>query len=179
VATGPASAPVGLVLDRLRARAYRQTAVRIPGCLPPDQPAPHAGRYHASGGPWPLYAALDRDTMWAEWARATAGAVAREEEDRVVCTLDLDLRVLDLRSEPTRKALGVTLAELTGEWSPGAPNRACLAVARAARDAGADGFVVPSAARADGWNVAVLPTAFRRVVVARQIRARPTPATGR
>jgi len=123
-----------------------------------------------------LYAALDRDTMWAEWTRATSGRVDAQKEERIVCTLVLDLRVLDLRAEATRKALGVTLRQLTSAWSPDAPNRACLAVARAARDAGADGFVVPSAARADGWNIAVLPAAFHRVAVARQIRSHPLPA---
>src|SRR5207237_5002815 len=102
------SAPAGLVLDRLRARAYRQTAIHVPGCLPPSQPAPHAGRFHERGDPWPLYAALDPDTMWAEWSRATSGAVAPTEEERNVCTLDLEPRVLDLRSAATRDALGVT-----------------------------------------------------------------------
>ena len=111
--------------------------------------------------------------MWAEWSRATSGAVSADEEERIVCTLDLDLRVLDLRSRETRIALGVTLEQLTGAWSPDAPNRACLAVARAARRAGADGFVVPSAALPGGWNVAVLPGAFHRVRVARQARSHP------
>ena len=115
--------------------------------------------------------------MWAEWRRATSSGVDAHEEERTVCTLDLELSVLDLRSEATRKALGVTLDQLTGEWSPDAPNAACLNVARAARDAGAEGFVVPSAARAGGWNVAVLPSAFDRVVVMRQVRSHPAPAT--
>jgi len=142
------------------------------------QPAPHAGRYHRRGDPWPLYAALDLETMWAEWSRATSGAVEAEGEERIVCTLDLDLRLLDLRSPTTREALGVTLKQLRGDWSPDIPNRACLAVARAARDAGADGFIVPSAARDGGWNVAVLPGAFQRVRVTRQARSHPKSARG-
>ena len=166
------------LLEPLRVRAYRQTAIPVPGCLPPNQPAPHAGRYHRSGDPWPLYAALDADTVWAEWSRATSGAVDPGQEQRTLCTLDLDLRVLDLRSPATREALGVTLEQLTGAWSPDAPNRACISVARAARDAGADGFVVPSAARAGGWNVAVLPGAFGRVRVVRQTRSHPAVLRG-
>ena len=162
----------------LRVRAYRQTAIRVPGCRPPNQPAPHAGRYHRPGDPWPLYASLDAETMWAEWSRAASDRVSPDDEERFVCTLDLDLRVLDLRSLETRKALGVTLEQLTGAWSPDAPNRACLAVARAARRAGADGFVVPSAALAGGWNVAVLPGAFDRVRVARQARSHPVARAG-
>jgi RES domain-containing protein len=124
-----------------------------------------------------MYAALDRDTMWAEWARATSGGVAAQEEERAVCALDVDLRVLDLRSSATREALGVTLDELVGDWAPDAPNRACLAVARAAQDGGADGFIVPSAANPGGWNLAVLPSAFARVRVVRRARGRP-PFTG-
>jgi len=162
-----------LLVQELRVRAYRQTAIQVPDCLPPQQPAGHAGRYHRPGDPWPLYASLDHDTMWAEWARATAGGVEREGEERAVCTLDLDLRVLDLRAPATRETLGVTLQQLVGQWSPESPNQACMAVARAAAEARADGFVVPSAARAGGWNVAVLPAAFDRVHVARRVRARP------
>jgi len=101
-----------------------------------------------------------------------------QEEQRTVCILDLEMRVLDLRSPTTREALGVTLEQLTGDWSPDTPNRACLAVARAARNAGADGFVVPSAARDGGWNVAVLPGAFDRVHVARQVRSHPVVRRG-
>jgi hypothetical protein len=115
--------------------------------------------------------------MWAEWTRATSGGVDAQKEERTVCTLDLDLHVLDLRMEATRKALGVTHGQLTSAWSPDAPNRACLAVARAARDAGADGFVIPSAAGAGGWNVGVLPSAFDRVVVVRQNRSHPVHTT--
>lgn len=117
--------------------------------------------------------------MWAEWRRATSGSVDAQEEERAVCTLDLDVRVLDLRVEATRRALGVTLEQLTREWSPEAPNRSCLAVARAARDAGADGFVVPSAPRSGGWNVAVFPSAFDRVAVVRQTRSHPDPPPDR
>jgi RES domain-containing protein len=116
--------------------------------------------------------------MWAEWRHAASGAVEPTEDERTVCTLDLDLRVLDLRSPATRQALGVTLEQLTARWSPDRPNRACLKVARAALDLGADGFVVPSAARAGGWNVAVLPRAFDRVRVDRQVRSHASAPRG-
>lgn len=120
-----------------------------------------------------MYAALDPDTMWAEWARATSGRVAAREEERAECAVDVDLRVLDLRSPATREALGVTLDELVADWAPDAPNRACLLVARAAHDGGADGYIVPSAAHPGGWNLAVLPSAFDRVRVVRRSRAKP------
>ena len=162
-------------MARLRTRAWRQTALRVPGCLPPVQPAPHAGRYHRVGDPWPLYASLERETMWLEWAFATDGAVRPEDDPRWVCILDLDLSVLDLRDAATRRALRVTESQLTGRWTPDAPNRATLRVMRVARELGVDGVVVPSAARAGGWNVAVLPAGFDRVRVVRRRHEVPRP----
>ena len=116
-----------------------------------------------TGGPWPLYGALDRDTVWAEWSRSTGGAVRPEDDARALCTLEADLRVLDLREARVREALGVTLAALRADWSDLAPNAACLRVARRAEELGADGFIVPSAARDDGWCLDVLPVAFAKV----------------
>jgi RES domain-containing protein len=165
-------------IERLRIRGYRQTAAHVPGCLPPTQPARHAGRFHVVGDPWPLYAALDRGTMWAEWSRAAAGRVPPNEDARVVCTLEFDLRVIDLRSPATRDALGVTVDQLTAPWAPEAPNPACLRVARAAIELGAEGFVVPSAASPGGWNIAVLPAAFDRVSVVRRRGEAPAPPDG-
>jgi RES domain-containing protein len=160
---------------RLRARAWRQTALRVPGCVPPAQPAPHAGRYHRAGDPWPLYAALDRDTMWAEWSHASGGAVDPDDDPRWVCALEVDLRVLDLRDPATRRALRVGEAQLTGEWAPDAPNQATMRVALAARELGVDAMVVPSAARPGGWNLAVLPGAFDRVRLVSRRRETPAP----
>ncbi|MCI0345631.1 MAG: RES family NAD+ phosphorylase [Chloroflexi bacterium] len=126
------------------------------------------------GGPWPLYGALDRETVWAEWARSTGGAVRPEDDPRALCTFEADLRVLDLREAAVREALGMTLAALRADWSDRAPNAACLRVARQAAERGADGFIVPSAARDDGWCLDVLPAAFAKV---RQVSRRAvTPA---
>jgi hypothetical protein len=113
--------------------------------------------------------------MWAEWAHATGGAVAPEDDARYVCGLDVDLRVLDLRDPATRKALRVTRDQLTAEWAPDAPNPATMRVARAARELGVDAMVVPSAARDGGWNLAVLPHAFDRVRMTRRRREVPRP----
>jgi RES domain-containing protein len=145
----------------------------VPGCLPPVQPAPHAGRYHGVGDPWPLYASLDRATMWSEWSNATGGAIVPADDPRWVCTLDVDLHVLDLRDAATRRALRVSERQLTGTWAPDAPNAATIRVMRAARDLGVDGVVVPSAARAGGWNLAVLPAGFERVSLVRRRREIP------
>jgi hypothetical protein len=138
--------------------------------MPPTQPAPHAARYHQPGDPWPLYASLDKQTMWAEWAHATDGQVPPQEDPRWVCALDVDLRVLDLRDPATRRALRAGIRALRGPWSPDQPNPTTLRVARAARDLGVDGMIVPSAARADGWNLVVLPVAFESVSLRRRRR---------
>jgi RES domain-containing protein len=127
------------------------------------------------GDPWPLYAALDRETMWAEWAHATGGAVRPEDEERWVCRLDVDLAVLDLRDAATRRALGIDERDLVGDWSPEAPNAATLRVAAVATELGVDGMVVPSAAREGGWNLAVLPRAFDAVRLASRRRSTPSP----
>jgi RES domain-containing protein len=127
------------------------------------QPAPHPARYHRAGDPWPLYASLDRTTMWAEWAHATDGRVPPEEDPRWVCVLDVDLRVLDLRDPSTRRALRVSVRALSAAWSPDAPNAATLRVAATAARLGVDGLIVPSAARDGGWNAVILPAGFERV----------------
>jgi RES domain-containing protein len=137
------------------------------------QPAPHAGRYHRAGDPWPLYAALDRETMWAEWSHATGGSVSPDDDPRWVCALDVDLRVLDLRDPAARRALRASEAQLTAEWAPDAPNPATMRVAAAARELGVDAVVVPSAARDGGWNLVVLPSGFDRVKLARRRREVP------
>ena len=71
--------------------------------------------------------------MWAEWAHATGSAIPPEDDPRWVCVLEVDLRVLDLRDPATRRALRVTTGQLTGDWTPDAPNPATMRVARAAR----------------------------------------------
>jgi hypothetical protein len=108
--------------------------------------------------------------MWAEWAHATDGQVPPQEDPRWVCTLDVDLRVLDLRDPATRRALRVGIGALRGPWSPDRPNPTTLRVARVARDLGVDGMIVPSAARADGWNLVVLPDAIGSVSLRRRRR---------
>lgn len=113
--------------------------------------------------------------MWAEWRRATGGAVAPEDDPRWVCTLDVDLAVLDLRDPGTRLGLGLDEAALVGEWAPGVPNPAAMRVAEVAREMGVEGIIVPSAARAGGWNLVVLPGALKRVHLVGRRRQVPQP----
>jgi RES domain-containing protein len=111
--------------------------------------------------------------MWSEWSRATDADVPPDEDPRWVCTFEADVAVLDLRDPATCRALRVTVAQLTGRWSPEAPNPAALRVAAAARRLGVDGIVVPSAARPGGWNLAVLPSGFERLHLVRRRRETP------
>lgn len=111
--------------------------------------------------------------MWAEHARATDGTIAPSEDPRWVCTFEVDLAVLDLRDPAARRALQVSLADLTGPWSPDTPNAATLAIASAAQELGVEAMIVPSAARPDGWNLAVLPRAFHRLRLVSRRRSSP------
>jgi RES domain-containing protein len=111
--------------------------------------------------------------MWAERQRATDATIAPADDERWVCTFDVDLSILDLRDPATRRALRVSEEDLRGPWAPDRPNAATLRVAAAARELGVDGLVVPSAARPEGWNLAVLPGAFGRLKLAARRRGVP------
>jgi len=151
----------------------------VPACVPPAETAPHAGRYHGPGDPWPLYGALDEATIWAEWAHATGGAVRPADDPRWRCVFEAELAVLDLRDDATRAALGVSLDELVAPWWPDRPNAACRRVLAAALAAGADAIIVPSAARGGGWSIDVLPAAFGRLRLLARDEVAPEPPAER
>ncbi len=113
--------------------------------------------------------------MWAEWQHATGGGIEPADDPRWRCRFQADLLVLDLRDEVTRQALDVRLEQLTGPWSPDAPNEACIAVAAAAQAAGADGFIVPSAARPGAWCVDVFPSGMKGLRLIERRREVPAP----
>ena len=113
--------------------------------------------------------------MWDELAHASEG-VPPDENPRWVCSLDVDLRVLDLRDPAALRALRSSRAALTRAWTPDRPNAATLRVVRTARSLGVDAVIVPSAARPGGWNLVVLPDAFDRVRL--RSRRRATPPSG-
>lgn len=122
-----------------------------------------------------MYGSIDEPTVWAEWSRATDGGVAPDDDPRWLCVFEADLRVVDLRRAEVLDALEVTEADLAGDWTPDAPNAACLKVALAAKLAGAQAIVVPSAAHPGGWNLDVLPTGFDRLRRVRRRRQVPAP----
>ncbi len=151
---------------------HRQTGLDTPA-FPPYRPAPTEGRYHRPGEPWPLYASLEPATVWAEWSAASRGAIDPASERRRLWRLDAkSLPVVDLRRPEVAAELEVKLEELTG-----ARARAYSLAARA-REAGAQGMIVPSAAEAGAWNLVVFPDGFSRVQAAgsRVMKPRP-PAT--
>ena len=138
--------------------------------MPPDRPAPTEGRYHRSGEPWPLYASLEPATAWAEWQAATRGAVSPADERRRLWRLDVDrLAVIDLRRPGLAEELGISQRQLTG------PRSRAQGLAARARELGADGLIVPSAARDGAWNLVVFPPGFDRLRVAGSRGMRPRP----
>lgn len=165
-------------MGRFRGRIYRQTALRIPECVPPAETAPHAGRYHGAGDAWPLYGALDEATIWSEWALATGGAVRPADDPRWRCIFEADLSVLDLRDQATQAALNVTLDDLVAPWSPDRPNQACRRAMAAAVASGVDALIVPSAARPGGSCIDVLPAAWARLDLVARDQVTPMPLDG-
>ena len=109
--------------------------------------------------------------MWAEWNAATRGAIDPAMERRRLWRIDVDgLRVVDLRRRAARDELRVELAGLTGARAP------AQALATKARSLGAEGMIVPSAARAGEWNLVVFPSAFARLSVDGSTITRPAPS---
>ena len=138
---------------------HRQTGLDVPA-FPPDRPAPTEARYHRRGEPWPLYASFEPETAWAEWRAASGGAVRPAGERRRLWRLDVDgLRVLDLRRPAVRRELGVELDDLVG------PRATAQQLGVRARALGAEGLVVPSAARDGHWNLVAFPMAFAKLRV--------------
>jgi RES domain-containing protein len=150
---------------------HRQTGLDTPA-FPPDSPAPTEGRYHQPGEPWPLYASLEPATAWAEWSAATRGAIDPATERRRLWRLEANaLPVIDLRRTDVAAELGVKLDDLTGS------RPRAHALAGRAREAGAQGMIVPSAARTGAWNLVVFPGGFSRVQAAGSRVMNPRPRT--
>ena len=125
-----------------------------------------------------MYGSVEEPTVWVEWAHATGGGVAPEDDPRWLCVFDADLSVLDLRRPEILDARNVTVDDLNADWAPGAPNSACLKVSAAAAAAGPEGMIVPSAAHPGAWNLDVLPkgsSGLRRIKREHKVPEPPTP----
>jgi RES domain-containing protein len=79
------------------------------------------------------------------------------------------LAVVDLRRPGVADELSVTERQLTGVRSK------AHGLAARARELGADGLIVPSAARTGAWNLVVFPSGFDRVRVAGSRAMHPRP----
>lgn len=122
-----------------------------------------------------MYGSLEELTVWAEWAQATAGGVAPEDDPRWLCVFEADLSVLDFRRPEVRQALDLTIDDLLAGWAPGAPNTHCLRVSVATVAARGDAFIVPSAAKPGAWNLDVLPAGRKKLRRLRRERMIPMP----
>ncbi len=111
--------------------------------------------------------------MWAEWSAATRGAIDPRSERRRLWPIDVrGLPVLDLRDTTVRASLGIELSDLTG------PRASAQALAPRAKAIGAQGLIVPSAARDGAWNLVVFPEGFDRLAVGRGRNMQPRPPAG-
>ena len=98
------------------------------------------------------------------------GAIDPDDERRRLWRIEVDrLAVLDLRRPGLVEQLGFSERELTG------PRSRAHSLASRARELGADGLVVPSAARDGAWNLVVFPSGFDRVRVAGSRAMHPRP----
>ena len=79
------------------------------------------------------------------------------------------LAVVDLRRPGLVEELGVSERQLTG------PRSRAHGLAARARELGADGLIVPSAARPGAWNLVVFPSGLERVRVAGSRAMHPRP----
>jgi RES domain-containing protein len=126
------------------------------------QPPRYEGRFHVAGGPAVWYASSKEQAAWAELLRhfLDDGVDPFEIRRRVARVRVEGLKVLDLTTDSVRRAVGITLDELTGD-----DYESCQRVAQLAREHGLDGILSPSAALADNTTLAVFDLAIERVKV--------------
>jgi RES domain-containing protein len=123
-------------------------------------PAAGPGRYHRAGGPGAWYASTTERGAWAELFRHhTSTELSPFEVRRRIGRARVEsLRVLDLTDPATREALSVTEADLTSD-----DLSRCQALGDAARAAGFEGMLAPSAALAGETTLVVFPSGMARL----------------
>ncbi|MDQ0391773.1 RES family NAD+ phosphorylase [Labrys monachus] len=103
----------------------------------------HGGRFNAPGVP-ALYLALTLEGLFLE----VAHGFGHRFEPLTVCTYDVDAEdVVDLRTDDTRRAAEVTLADLACAWALDRASRrkpASWTATERLTEAGAAGILVPS-----------------------------------
>lgn len=123
-------------------------------------PAPSSGRYHVAGGPGVWYASSQEQAAWAELFRhfVDDGVDPFEIRRRIGAVTVRDLVVLDLTSPDVQGALGVSDDDVTGDAYD-----ATQAIAAAARQAGFEGILAPSAALPARQTLVVFAAGMLRV----------------
>lgn len=141
--------------SRLEARGYRHVS---PGHEQIDDEALAGsrrvgGRFNPAGEFGAIYLSLDLETAVAELVRRAdrTGVELDQLLPRVLLTIDVRLqKILDLTDTEVRDNWGVTKEDLASD-----DHRLCRDVGRAARRAGYEAILFPSAARESGRNLAV------------------------
>lgn len=128
--------------------------------------ADRGGRYTPKGGPAGLYLADEQPTAFAEIRHLHVPLNLHEPVTLVYVRVRVE-NLLDLRHTPTRRRLGLTVTNLTGEWADeqvaylaghGAPMPLTQAIATAAHLAGdIRGILYPSARRRRATCLVVFP----------------------
>lgn len=123
------------------------------------------GRFNPEGEFGAVYLSLDRDTVRAELRRRAdrSGIPLEDLIPRVLLRVHVQLRrVLDLRDREVRRSWGLDEGTITGaDFGP------CQAAGRAAREAGFEAILYPSAALPSGTNLVVF---FDRLRPASELR---------
>lgn len=117
------------------------------------------GRFNPTEEFGAIYLSLERETAIAELRRRAhrTGIELDELLPRVLLFVRADLqRVLDLTDSETRREWGLESGEISSDHY-----RSCQEVGRAARRAGYEAILFPSAAREGGRNMAVFTDRLR------------------
>ncbi|MGV0787673.1 RES family NAD+ phosphorylase [Mycolicibacterium sp. XJ2] len=134
-------------------------------------PARGPGRYHQKGEPGVWYASNREQGAWAEFFRHfTEEGIDPFEVRRRVGRVSVDVRVLDLTDEATRSRLGVNEDELVSDDCSTTQE-----IAYAARAAGFDAVLAPSAALLGCETLAVFCHALPQVTADRSKVRQPPP----
>jgi RES domain-containing protein len=123
-------------------------------------PSTGEGRYHREDDPGAWYASSKERAAWAELFRhLRSGRLSPSEVRRRVGRARIEeIEVLDLTDPDTRKQLGVSETELVGD-----DRSLCQEISSAARAAGFDGILAPSAALRGEKTLVVFPSGMTKV----------------
>lgn len=136
-----------------------------------SDPARSSGRYHRSGDAGVWYASSQEQAAWAELFRHFVDVgVDPFEVRRRIGRVHANLNILDLTDSVVRSNLGVTQDDLVGD-----DYRLTQEIAAAARAAGFDGILAPSAALPSRTTLVVFSDALSKIIPERSEIRQPPP----